>query len=82
MGGTNDFIVDNVAHSVIDLDTNATWDAESKALYYTSRQGLPPTSPPPTYILITVNRSLDSRRPQLRRLPPTLELHEPNRGSS
>lgn len=31
--------MDNVAHSPIDLERNATWDAESKDLYYTSRQG-------------------------------------------
>ncbi|PWW76307.1 GMC oxidoreductase [Tuber magnatum] len=31
--------VDNVEHSVIDLDRNASWDAESKALFYSNREG-------------------------------------------
>lgn len=31
--------MNNVAHSPIDLDLNATWDAEQKALYYHNRSG-------------------------------------------
>ncbi|RPA94765.1 hypothetical protein L873DRAFT_1393758 [Choiromyces venosus 120613-1] len=31
--------LENVEHSVIDLGMNATWDAESKELFYSSREG-------------------------------------------
>ncbi|CUS12576.1 unnamed protein product [Tuber aestivum] len=31
--------LENVEHSVIDLELNASWDAESKALFYSSREG-------------------------------------------
>lgn len=33
-------LVDNVEHSIWDLDKNATWDASQKELFYASREGL------------------------------------------
>ncbi|CAZ83550.1 unnamed protein product [Tuber melanosporum] len=37
--GTMSLKLDNVEHSVIDLEKNATWDAESKDLFYKAREG-------------------------------------------